>query len=243
MGKISTPVFTSIPDGAQQQRIQAARAHCRPTIGADSAPEDIAAAFKTHNLLEPRDIRAGIQAEVLSLTPDAKLWYVIRTAPKREIDVGSGLSEIRVESYCPKMKFFRAVKRPKPNRPKKEVVEAALFTSYVFAGFPIGQHPHWFDVRAVDGIHSVLGHQGTPQPISHWIVDRLRADEADGKFDSTRELPKYLPGQGVKVKDGPFAGYFANVERLSATDRVKVLLKILGGMVSVDLGTDQVELA
>ncbi len=252
-----------IPDGEQQSRIDRARQDGARTLPGDAGydvvaalehaqlrerlrqgrPDDIVNAFRQHDLLDARPIARPVEAATVRISADElRTWFVVKSTPRREDDVDGGLRELGLDAFCPKMRFLRTMRRSEPGRPKKEAIEAPLFVGYVFAGFPVTSERHWLKVRRIEGVHSVLGHHGTPQPVSRWIVDRLMADQAAGMFDSTAEKPKPQPGQNVRVKLGPFAGIFANVERLSSSDRVKVLLKILGGMVSVDLGIDDVEI-
>lgn len=111
-------------------------------------------------------------------TPESQ-WFIARTNPRCEFRALSGLMECGIPAYTPCETRFRG--RAEKRRP----VQAPLLVSYVFF-LLTPQHSFW-EVRRIDGIHSVLlGVNGSPAAVPHGEIARFAKKEADGKFDHTR---------------------------------------------------------
>lgn len=224
-----TDDFTSRLDRAAQEGT-------RPILGRDSSPQDIAKAFRVHEILAPQPVPTEpVRAEVIR-------WYVVKTNPKCEGKAETGLRETGILSYVPKLKVWRRVRRPKPGKPQKRAVEQALFPGYVFAGFAEACGEDFGLAREVDGVHSFIAVQGHPLRVPASEMEKIRTEEEAGFYDKTRERPpKVIRGQAVVIGQGPLAGMRGHVSQLKSGERVKVLLSILGAVSAVTLGIDQVE--
>ncbi len=267
MSKPSTPVFTSIPDGSQQARIQAARQHgARAILGPDDEtgllaalneqqrrqrlregrPEDITASFREHDILEPqaRPNYDVIPTEHVKVTlPQLQSWYVASFAPRLAERVRRGLDEIGWDWYCPMLKEWQPVARPKKGEAKKVAVEKPLFGSYAFPSPRPGTPFDGVALERIDGLgHFVRaeGKHSAPTIVSLGEVEKWKRWESDGMFDGTRTRPpKVKRGDSVYFTSGPFEGWKALVE-MATEDRVKVLMGMLG---VVEVPMSQIEVA
>ncbi len=74
-----------------------------------------------------------------------------------------------------------------------------------------------------------------PQPVPHGVVEALIAS-TDGRgvlrFD---EGGRWVVGQRARILAGPFAEQIGLLQRLENNDRVRLLLDIMGGRISVTL--------
>ncbi len=77
-----------------------------------------------------------------------------------------------------------------------------------------------------------------PEHIIQHLKERIAEIEAAGGL----HLCEIMKGERVRVIRGPFAGYEAIFDlRLNGAERVRVLLRMLGRQVKVDLSADAIE--
>ena len=156
-------------------------------------------------------------------------WYCVHTKPKCEHLAAAVLGTLPdVEPYCPRIRFQRNTQRG-----KVWFVEA-LFPSYLFARFDLGQN-----YRAVKHAQNVLriiefGGQAIAIPDRH--IDEIRL-EMDGQ--EVREVkPALKVGDAVELTEGPMRGFKGIIERFAAgEDRVRILLEFLGRQSFVEVDT------
>jgi transcription antitermination factor NusG len=228
--------FASMRGDMVERADRAKREGARPTLGADSSPEDIRAAFKHATLLEPQPIAPAIAAEIV--TTDHR-WLVATFAPRLHDKVQRGCKEHGWVFTCPKSKEWQLVKRPQPGQPKKVAVERPLFGTYGFLR-PDNRDPNWLGLDRVDGLGALVRRPITKEPITVPLgeVEKFARLEAEGLFDATRSRPpKVKRLDKVLITGGPFAGIRGLVE-MTVGERVKVLMDLLG---AVDVSMDQVE--
>ncbi|AWK85044.1 transcription termination/antitermination protein NusG [Azospirillum thermophilum] len=89
-------------------------------------------------------------------------------------------------------------------------VERSLFGRYVFAGADRSHEAH--ALRFVPGVqHPVIDARRRPlilrPDVLGAVVSRLRADGGIADLVPRDPVPRFLPGQTVRVLEGPFAGF------------------------------------
>jgi transcription antitermination factor NusG len=91
-----------------------------------------------------------------------------------------------------------------------------------------------------------------PLHIPARIVVKIHQDEVDGKFDETGATKKsnrakleeqFAAGLQVRVGEGPFMGFLAICDGITAQGRIKALVNIFGRLTSVDFEAGQLEAA
>lgn len=159
-------------------------------------------------------------------------WYCVRTQTKHEHIAAAHLKRsLKIEVFNPKLRIRKATRRG-----AVWFVEA-LFPGYVFARFQWDLHAQ--SVRGTQGVSTVVTF-GTKAPtIPDEVVEGLRA-----QFDEneSHEVPENLQqGDVVTIGGGPFHGLEATVLRVMApSNRIQVLLEILGGDKPVEVPLNQV---
>src|SRR5438876_2257111 len=157
-------------------------------------------------------------------------WYVVHTQPRAESRATYHLEIQGYRVFCPR--YRKTVRHAR----KTKIVLAPLFPNYLFVPLDISRD-HWRRVNGTRGVVRLLMRGETPQPVPTGIIDGLRAKmRADGTMDWTSALKI---GGAVRIVDGPFAEFLATLEYLDAAGRVRVLLDLLGRMVSVALRCDE----
>lgn len=162
-------------------------------------------------------------------------WYALRSKPRKEDVVWRQVTSQGFESYYPRLRVHPVNPRSRKLRPyfpgylfvKADLEEAGMSVFQwmphslgliTFGGEPAAVPPHLIDAirKRVDQINAAGGE----------IFDGLEAGEA------------------VRISDGPFRGYEAIFDmRLPGTERVRVLLELLGNQrqVPVELDASQIE--
>jgi transcription elongation factor/antiterminator RfaH len=145
-------------------------------------------------------------------------WYVLHSKPNHEALLWEQLNLRRIEAFLPRIPVKTVNPRARKNRP--------LFPGYVFIHLDFSQHGEtilqW--IPGASGLVKFGNDIGfVPDNLIHAI--RRRVDEihtAGGEL-----LQSLKPGDTVVIQDGPFKGFEAIFdERLSGSDRVRVLLQL-----------------
>lgn len=174
-----------------------------------------------------------------------KLWHVVYVHSKAEFRVQIGLRAIGFETYLPVEK--RWIKHAR----KKEIRERPLFSRYLFVSFDPEKDNWMGPIVTTDGVIQVLAH---PQLMQNgydiaWIpisvpeaeIIRLKRKEAAGDFDYSKRTCAFVPGQSVRIAEGPFAGLEAIVESTSDNKKVEILLNLLNRKTVVKLEASELE--
>lgn len=188
-------------------------------------------------------------------------WCIALVTPRMEGKTAEFLTEKGVAAYRPVEKYKpigveggRLHWKPR-TRP--------LFPGYVFVSIPDDE-----TLDLVNGFHAVRGvmsrdggsgHAETVR-INPIAIGSLVLMEACREFDATYRPPgtrrknrggkkptmresRWQHGQLVRVKDGPFASFMAQIVRTDRTARIGIMVTIFGRATPVEVGEDEVEAA
>lgn len=161
-----------------------------------------------------------------------RFWYVIQTKPKKEGEAGSYLSTKGVEIFSPLIETFatrngRMIKGLKP-----------LFPSYIFAKFDLEQN--YPLVRWARGVKKVLGFGEYPTPVSEEVVEIIKRRTDSNNI--VRRTYHFEPNDLIRIKSGPLKELLGIFDRwVSDSDRVRVLLSLIGYQPAVELHYSMVE--
>ena len=100
-----------------------------------------------------------------------------------------------------------------------------LFPGYVFLQFDPAA-AGWSKINATRGVTRLICSGAVPRPVPEGVMQALLA-RADAAGSGTTEAV-FDPGDTVAVTQGPFADFVATVEKMSADERVWVLLELMG---------------
>ncbi|HPL62300.1 MAG: transcription termination/antitermination NusG family protein [Syntrophales bacterium] len=159
-------------------------------------------------------------------------WYVIQTKPRKEGSASIYLAGKGIETFNPLMEAV-VVRSGKQIRKRKPV-----FPGYIFGRFDVDQSyalVHWGK-----GVKKVLGQGGRPTPVSDSVVETIRS-RMDGN-SVVRRAYRLRPKDNVRIKTGPMKDLIGILERwVSDSERVRVLLKLIGYHPAVELHYSMVE--
>jgi transcriptional antiterminator NusG len=164
-------------------------------------------------------------------------WHVAQTEPRREQLALHAVVAAGLVAYLP-----RCFERVRAGR-RERVVEKPLFPAYLFVKC-LPQPEHWQLVFTAPGIAHMLGMQ-RPTCLPDDAIDAVRLAEAQrAERDAKRRTRPvrsgivwhFTPGDVVRVTEGPFAGFHAQLTTaVDPHDRVRALLTMLGRPSTIEL--------
>ncbi len=171
-----------------------------------------------------------------------KQWYVVHTMASHEFKIrdaiertikGTHLEESIGQILIPTQNTFHIRDGKRIPREKK------LFNSYLILELDLTVEIYNFIV-GLPGVTYFLGSGKKPQPLSEKEVNRLLgyADREGGED----ETYNFLPGDIVRITEGPFSEFEGVVEK-SSPESGKLIVKVtvFGRVTPVEVRIDQVE--
>lgn len=150
-------------------------------------------------------------------------WYAIKTAARRERIVAAGLAE---RGFT----FFLPMETTWSGSPQVQNMEP-LLPGYVFVCCDERDFADLHGIEGAAGFVRYLRDDGLlwPAEFPSRAILGLQVDERAGLFDRTRTIkpPKYQPKRGtrVRIKAGPYLGFFAKVLSAPSSARRKVMIE------------------
>lgn len=160
-------------------------------------------------------------------------WYVIQSKPNKENQVYTYLVSRDIEVFYPTYEI-------KPVNPRSARIRP-YFPRYMFVHVDLEavgiSALKWFP-GAIGLVHFDGYAAPVPDAVIHQIKERIEQVRAAGGpvFDGLKQ------GDPVRITSGPLAGYEAIFDlRLSGSERVQVLLDMLGRLVRVKVDASAIE--
>ena len=158
---------------------------------------------------------------IFAISPEAPTdesgWYVVYARPRQETRAMENLANQGFRCFLPTIHVERL------RGGHRAMISEALFPRYLFVYLEAGRS-NWSAIRSTRGVSHLVRFGGVAARIPSALIDALTEQPARNKalFDA---------GDQLKVIDGPFIGFEAEVLRLyEAPDgeaRVMVLMDIL----------------
>jgi transcriptional antiterminator NusG len=173
-------------------------------------------------------------------------WYVVHTYSGFEKSVARSLQD-HIRNAGMQDKFGEVLV------PTEEVVEMKsgqkrtserkFFPGYVLVKMEMDENT-WHLVKSVPKVSGFLGGSGMkPSPITDKEAQAILQQVQEG-VEKPRPKFSFMPGEQVRVTDGPFADFNATVEDVNyEKNKLKVSVSIFGRMTPVELDFSQVEKA
>ena len=170
-------------------------------------------------------------------------WYVLRAVGGKEgkvkeyIDaeikngrLGGHVSQVLIPTE--KVVQMRGTKRVIKERsylPGYVLVEARLVGETVY------------ELRNTPNVLGFLGGMDNPTPLRESEVNRILGKNDSLEIEPVEVQIPYLPGDSVKVVDGPFSGFSGTVDKVdNDKKKVTVNVKVFGRVTGLDLGFMQI---
>lgn len=162
-------------------------------------------------------------------------WYLVVTKPQSEFKAQENLLRQGYETYFPLVQTSR--RRNGKNVKRTE----AFFPRYLFISLD-KETDNWSPIRSTIGVAGMVRFGGMPAQVPYALIENLKnnEDEFGLQLIQKKELKQ---GDKVEIIDGPFEGYKAVYQKMKSTERVSVLLDIVGKNTQVILSVHELEIA
>ena len=175
-------------------------------------------------------------------------WYVVHSQSGYEQKVKLNMNA-RIASMHMETKIYEIVIPMEDvvefKGGRKQTVQKKVFPGYLLVRCDMDDDT-WYCIRNTPGVTGFVGQSQKgqkPTPLSRREVQTFLSAKGDGKDAPKRKAPKleYEVGEGVRVKDGPFADFSGQVAEINADHmKLKVLVNIFGRETLVEMDFSQV---
>ncbi len=149
-----------------------------------------------------------------------KSWYLVYTKARGEDLAQQNLNRQGFTTYLP------LVKKNKRIRGKYRPTIEALFPRYLFIQLD-KETDNWMPIRSTLGVSNMVRFGAAAAQVPQSLVDELQIfTDEDGARPEIEK--KYEKGDEVEFIEGAMSGYRAIFEKHVSTERIAVLLDIVG---------------
>jgi transcriptional antiterminator RfaH len=160
-------------------------------------------------------------------------WYVVQTHPHAEMKAAAHLLRQRFDTYVP-----RYFKRRRHAR-RIENIAMPLFPRYIFVSIDLAAQP-WRCIQSTIGVSRVVCNGDAPAPVPCSAIEAIKIREDDDGFVRLDRRPHFAVGDKIRVLDGVFSSCLGLFEGMADSERVAILLDMLGRKVRVVLDCESV---
>ena len=163
-------------------------------------------------------------------------WYVVQSQPNAEQKAIVHLERQGFETYLP-----RYLKRRRHAR-RVDIVSAPLFPRYLFVGIDLSAQ-RWRSIFSTLGVSRLVCNGDMPTAISEQVIESLKAREDAGGYVRLDYRPSFRTGDKIRILEGAFADCLGLYDGMKDSDRVAILLDLLGRKVRVTVDVEAVAAA
>ena len=158
-----------------------------------------------------------VKSKVVTPTNNQCRWFVVATRPHSE-----GVARENLERQGYKTLYPR-VRVKKRRRGNWGFVIEPMFPGYLFVSLRLGLDD-FSPIRSTVGCLGLVKFGPFPKPVNKEVMLPLEklGDEP------TEEIHRFLPGDRLRFEDGPLKGLEGEYVLAKGSDRVEVLMKLLG---------------
>jgi transcriptional antiterminator RfaH len=149
-----------------------------------------------------------------------KKWYVIYTKAKSESIASENLQRQNYYTYLPKVEI---VKR---RQGRLSPLISPFFPRYLFIQMDI-KTDNWAPIRSTRGVCGVVKFEGIPKEVPTRLIQALKNNENSEQLQNITQS-SWKEGDVVAIEQGPFSGYSCIFQGHRSSDRIAVLLDIIG---------------
>lgn len=144
-------------------------------------------------------------------------WYLLHCKARQEARAKLNIENQGYDTCLPTVKMQKTI------RGKRQVVEEALFPSYLFIQIDM-ENANFNAIRSTRGVNGFVRFGGVPSKIPEKVVEQFQL------LEQNDDAPEILFASGTKVEiiDGPFAGLQAVYSMPKGEERCMVLLDMMG---------------
>lgn len=154
-----------------------------------------------------------------------KDWYAVSAHPRQESRAEVNLRRQGYVAWLPKLLRSRRHAR------RVDTVAYPLFPGYLFVQLQSCSQS-WRPINSTFGVRHIVTLGGRPAPVCLGVVEELQT-LADDQGIVSPALHELKIGQSLRILTGPFSERVGTLMRLPDSERVMMLLSLLGREVPV----------
>jgi transcriptional antiterminator RfaH len=158
---------------------------------------------------------------------------VVQTKPRQEVIAETNLQRQSFEVYYPQ------IIEPRLQRGRWKEVIQPLFPRYLFVRLDLSLD-NTAPIRSTQGVTTLVKFGELIRPLTDGFIEELKATADPETSLHQSQAPLFQQGDDVTIVTGPLAGLKGVFQANTGTERVAVLLEILGRTNTVFLKQDSV---
>ena len=170
---------------------------------------------------------------MIGTTTIATRWYIVQTQPNAERKAVAHLERQGFTTYLPRYRKRRRHAR------RTEIVLAPLFPRYVFVSIDM-EAQRWRSIQSTLGVSRLVCHGDAPAMVPPAVLDALHARESNDGIIDIDTPSRFARGDRIRVTSGAFGDCFGLFESMTDSERIAILLDLLGRKVRVVLDAEDV---
>ena len=161
-------------------------------------------------------------------------WFVVHTRPWAEMRAIENLERQGYKTFCPRVR--RVIRHAR----KTSAALNPVFRNYLFVRLDLSVH-RWRSINSTRGVVGLIMQGDQPKPVPCGVIETiLQYVNPDGTLSTAR---LFGMGQPVRIESGPLADVVGRFERCEPDGRIRVLVELLGRVVSVVLNRETMIIA
>ena len=157
-------------------------------------------------------------------------WYLATSKPRQESRAVENLLNQGIKAYSPVLNV------EKIRAGKKQIVEEAMFTGYVFINIS-PEDGLWHKVKSTRGIRDWVRFSGKAAKLPDRLVESLKNSENETKSLVIKK--QFEKGESVRILSGPFEGLKGVFLADSGEKRSMILIEFLGNQNRLNVSNDE----
>ncbi len=167
------------------------------------------------------------------MTGIARGWYLVYSKPRQERVARENLERQGFETCLP------LIRQRRRHRGRYVGTVEPMFPRYLFVRFD-AERDHWGSIRSTLGVSGLVRFGTNLAGVPDDLVVLLQSRQ-DPEGVQDLPAPEFRSGAGVRIIEGPLAGYEGIFHAAGGRDRVTVLLHVCGQHTPVQLPLGHLE--
>lgn len=163
-------------------------------------------------------------------------WFVVYTRAGQERLAEGNLLAQGFDAYMPRL----AVRRKLSGKVCSATVP--MFPRYLFVNIDMETMP-WRSINGTFGVSHLVSFGERPAPVADAVVEEVRSREDEDGIIRLAKASPFKAGEKVEIADGPLSDVKGLFTARSESERVIVLMSLLGRDVPVRVSPDKLRRA
>ena len=162
-------------------------------------------------------------------------WYLVHTKPRQENLAQENLERQGYETYLPRIYQTR-----RRNGRHVKTIEA-FFPRYLFIHLD-SETDNWAPIRSTIGVSKMIRFDGIPAMVPEQLIQALKGNDDENGVQRLNQK-NLIRGDKVTIIDGPLAGYQGIYQQQKSSERVAVLVDLVGKNTLLNISVHDLQIA